>query len=663
MTRRSWLRTARPGVRRALLVGGPCLRIVGLARCLVHRVFEPQEHGLLNGGTLRIITGGSFRLRSYQRKGNSQCPRQPFVIRAAGARQASSVGPPELRRRRLANPSVFLFVILTAQLMVILDSTIVNVALPHIQESLGFSTSSLSWVLNAYILTFGGLLLLGARAGDLFGRRRTFLVGIAIFTLGSLMGGLAPTGWVLLAARAAQGVGAALAAPSALSLLTAVFAEGPERVRAIGLYTTVSAAGGATGLVAGGVLTQLASWRWVMSVNVPIRRRPSRSRTGRHRRDRAAPRAIRPGRSDHLDPRGHWDRVRPGGGRDIRMGEPSDGLGVSCRAGPRRCLCRPRGTSGRAHIAAAAPHLPTSGCGQCQPGSGLCRLLRPLLFMGQFLQDLEGYSPLVTGLAFLPMPASVFVSSQFASRFLLYRLSQKAVMAAVRGCEPRSVACHTDRRACRLPADRRVDDPHRGRSGTAFVALTSASLAEVAKNDAGAASGLVNVSQQIGAALGLAVLVTVFEALTGHVQLRTGMGTSTAAVTVVHALDAVFGIGALFAVAGLVTVLVGCGRRGPVLWSRDHPWTRATRSSSHLSSRTTHEGFATESLPPLARTPRSGRCHFDLLEEPCPWGVAHGTASSGPHRPRDGRRLTDEVVECHHLGAPRVGSDTDSARC
>jgi MFS family permease len=171
---------------------------------------------------------------------------------------------------RLANPSVLLFVILTAQLMVVLDTTIVNVALPHIQESLGFSTGGLSWVINAYILTFGGFLLLGARAGDLFGRRRVFLVGIALFTASSFLGGLAESGWMLLAARALQGTGAALAAPSALSLLTVSFSEGPARVRAIGLYTTVSAAGGAIGLIAGGLLTQLVSWRWVMFVNVPI---------------------------------------------------------------------------------------------------------------------------------------------------------------------------------------------------------------------------------------------------------------------------------------------------------------------------------------------------------------------------------------------------------
>ena len=142
---------------------------------------------------------------------------------------------------------MFLFVILAAQLMVVLDTTIVNVALPHIQEGLGLSGGEVSWVINGYLLTFGGLLLLGARSGDLLGRRRTFLAGIAIFTLSSLLGGLAVTGWMLLAARALQGIGAALAAPSSLALLTTVFSEGAQRVRAIGLFTTVSAAGGAIG--------------------------------------------------------------------------------------------------------------------------------------------------------------------------------------------------------------------------------------------------------------------------------------------------------------------------------------------------------------------------------------------------------------------------------
>ena len=154
--------------------------------------------------------------------------------------------------------------------MVVLDATIVNVALPDMKAALHFSATDLSWVLNAYTLTFGGLLLLGARAGDLLGRRRTFVAGITVFTVASLLGGFATAGWWLLAARALQGVGGALAAPSSLALLTTMFPEGAARLRALGLFTAVSIGGGALGLVSGGMLTEWASWRWVMFVNVPI---------------------------------------------------------------------------------------------------------------------------------------------------------------------------------------------------------------------------------------------------------------------------------------------------------------------------------------------------------------------------------------------------------
>ena len=469
--------------------------------------------------------------------------------------------PPGTLRHRLSHPSVFLFVILAAQMMVVLDTTIVNVALPHIQESLGFSSSSLSWVLNAYILAFGGLLLLGARAGDLFGRRRTFLVGIAVFTLSSLVGGLAPVGWMLLAARATQGIGAALAAPSALSLLTTVFAEGQERIRAIGLYTTVSAAGGATGLVAGGLLTQLLSWRWVMFVNVPI------------------------GLTVWLLGRIVIVETERRRGRFDLIGALTCTLGVSAivfglvEAGS-------TGWTSAVTIAALAIGLILLGLFLRQEQRveepilplrllthrtrSAANVSRALLyagfyglfyFMAQFLQDVQGYSPLVTGLAFLPMPISVFLSSQLTSRALLRHLPQKTVTAL--GTAVATVglllATQVDGSTGYLQIVVSLVLIGAG-SGTAFVALTSASLADVAPADAGAASGLVNVSQQIGAALGLAVLVTIFDALSGHVQLEPGSGSSAHSATVVHALDAVFGFGALFALVALVTILVGIQR-------------------------------------------------------------------------------------------------------
>ena len=154
--------------------------------------------------------------------------------------------------------------------MVVLDSTIVNVALPPIQRALGFSGSGLEWVVNAYALAFGGLLLLGGRAGDILGRRRVFIAGVTVFSLASLLGGLATTQEWLLAARALQGIGAAIVAPTALSLVTTTFPEGSPRNRAMGVYAAMSIGGAAMGLLAGGLLTTYASWRWVLFVNVPI---------------------------------------------------------------------------------------------------------------------------------------------------------------------------------------------------------------------------------------------------------------------------------------------------------------------------------------------------------------------------------------------------------
>src|SRR6202022_3890539 len=169
------------------------------------------------------------------------------------------------------NLRLALIVIAVTQLMVVLDGTIVNIALPSIQRALKFSATDLEWVINAYALTFGGLLLLGGRAGDLFGRRRMFVAGVVVFTLGSLAGDFATSGTWLIIARAAQGIGAAIVAPTALSLIADTFREGPERNRALGVYGAVAGAGGALGLLLlGGVVASFATWRWVLFVNVPI---------------------------------------------------------------------------------------------------------------------------------------------------------------------------------------------------------------------------------------------------------------------------------------------------------------------------------------------------------------------------------------------------------
>jgi EmrB/QacA subfamily drug resistance transporter len=464
----------------------------------------------------------------------------------------STKGPDSSLRRLLSTPSVFLFVILTAQLMVVLDATIVNVALPHIQHGLGFSGSELSWVLNAYLITFGGLLLLGARAGDLLGRRRTFLTGIAIFSLSSLLGGFAVTSWMLLASRALQGVGAALAAPSSLALLTTVFAEGRERVRAIGLFTTVSAAGGAVGLVMGGVLTELASWRWVMFVNVPIGiavwlagRVALRETAGRH---------------GHFDVAGALTSTMGMAGIVLGLVEAaSHGWTSLTTIGSLAIGALLVGAFLRIESQADEPILPlrllanaTRSTANVSRGLVYAGMYGTFFFLGQFLQDVEHYSPMRTGLSFLPIPASVFLSSQLVSRVLVNRFRPKALMLSGIALATIGLLTMTQVHANTPYLQLLVSLVLLGLgSGTSLVSLTSASLAGVDPADAGAASGLVNVLQQLGAALGLALLVTVLSSVSGHAQLSSS---GAVPVSLVHSLDVTFGAGALFGILALALV-------------------------------------------------------------------------------------------------------------
>ncbi|HKO28911.1 MAG TPA: MFS transporter, partial [Solirubrobacteraceae bacterium] len=176
-------------------------------------------------------------------------------------------GPPKTRD---ANRWLILVIACLAQFMVVLDATIVNVALPSIQHGLHFSPSSLQWVVNAYTLIFGGFLLLGGRAGDLIGRKRLFMAGVAVFSAASLLNGLAQTSGMLIVGRGLQGLGGALLSPAALSIITTTFTEQSERTKALGVWSAIAAGGGAVGLVMGGALTQLASWEWIFIVNVPV---------------------------------------------------------------------------------------------------------------------------------------------------------------------------------------------------------------------------------------------------------------------------------------------------------------------------------------------------------------------------------------------------------
>lgn len=423
----------------------------------------------------------------------------------------SSLAPQRVPQRR----GLLLAVILVAQLMVVLDATIVNVALPEIQVSLGFSTSSLSWVISAYALVFGGLLLLGARAGDLLGRRTTFLGGIAVFTAASVAGGLAGSSGLLLAARAAQGAGAAFAAPAALALLTTLFPEGRERLRAIGYYTAVSIGGSAVGLVAGGMLVQWASWRWVMFVNAPIGIAL------------LAVAALTLPSSERV--RGHFDLA---GATTSTLGMAGLVYGLT-QAGTQGWTDP---TTVASLVLGAAllvgfvvverrAESPITPLRLFRHRDRLFAYVARLLlvaamfgmffFLTQFLQDVLGYSPLAAGLAFLPLTVCLFLSSQTSAR-LAGRVPQRTLLVA--GFTSSALGLLWISHLSVASGYASVLGPlvlvGLG-NGLAFVPLTALALSGVEPRDAGAASGLVNVTQQVGSALGLAVLVTVYDAVAG----------------------------------------------------------------------------------------------------------------------------------------------------
>jgi EmrB/QacA subfamily drug resistance transporter len=455
-------------------------------------------------------------------------------------------------------------------MMIVLDATIVNVALPHIQSSLGFSSSGLSWVLNAYVLTFGGLLLLGARTGDLLGRRRTFTAGIGLFSLSSLVGGLATSSWMLLAARAVQGVGGALAAPAALALLTVIFPEGAARVRAIGLFTIVSAAGAATGLVAGGLLTEWASWRWVMYVNVPIG---------------LAVMAV--GLITLVETRGRHGRFDLASAVTSTVGMTGVvfGLveaGTSGWAAPITIVPLVVGAALIAvfikiEATAEEPILPlrilanpTRAAANAARGLGYAGMYGMVFFLTQFLQDVQHHSPLITGIGFLPTPISVFLSSEIASKVLMNRVRPKVLMLSGLALSAGGLTLLTQVGPSTSYGQLLVSLILIGAGmGLSFVSLTTGALVGVAPADAGAASGLINVAQQLGAALGLAVLVTVFDSVT-TLSRSSGLsaaGAESARTALTHGMDITFGVGGAFALAALTVVatLVRSPARKPEL--------------------------------------------------------------------------------------------------
>ena len=408
-----------------------------------------------------------------------------------------------------ARSEIALAVIVTCQLMVVLDATVVNIALVPIQRSLHFTRADLSWVIDAYSLAFGGLLLLGGRAGDVFGRRRMLTTGLAIFTLASLLGGFATSPTWLLATRAVQGVGAALASPSTLSLISATFAEGPARNRALGIFTAVSAAGGSLGLVLGGALTSWVSWRWVLFINVPIgiavlllapRFVPEPPRNG-GRLDVAGAALVTSGLAGVIY-------------AFIRLAE---------RAGTQGTVAS--FAAGAALLAAfvvveqrrSQPLMPLRLLRNRVRGAAyLDILLVPALmygvffFVSQYLEGDLGYSALRTGLAFLPMTAIIFASSRVTPR-LVARVGARPIVLV--GLVVLAGASLWISRA--TPAQGYVVSILGPMvlfglgAGSCFLPLSVTILAGVPRDDSGAASGMLQTMQQTGAALGVAALSSV----------------------------------------------------------------------------------------------------------------------------------------------------------
>ncbi len=439
-------------------------------------------------------------------------------------------------RRGYGHRGIALVILLCAQLMVILDATVVNIALPQIQHGLHFSATSLSWVMNGYTLTFGGLLLLGGRAGDILGRRRIFLVGISLFTLASLAGGLAASGALLLAARAAQGAGGALASPAVLALIVGSFSEGRERTRALAIYTGVITGGASLGLVLGGVITEWLSWRWVLFINVPIGLAALA----------AAPRFVaetprQPGRFDVAgaltSTLGMASLVYP----FIRAAASGwgDPLAITSFAVAALLLAAFLLTESRARQPITPLRLFTD---VSRSGSYAARLLLVagmfgmFYFLTQFLQDILGFSPLRAGIAFLPMTIMLFGVSRVVPR-LMAPARPKTLMIA--GMVPVIIGMAWLSRVS--PATgywTGIIGPMvllGAGMGTVFVPLTTASLAGVRPEDSGAASSMVNVMQQVGGALGLAVLVAVF-GTSFHAAARHPLAGAAPAAQARHAL-------------------------------------------------------------------------------------------------------------------------------
>jgi EmrB/QacA subfamily drug resistance transporter len=467
---------------------------------------------------------------------------------------------PSTDRRGLA-----LALLAVAQFVVVLDAAIVNVALPSIGTALHFSQDDLSWVVNAYTLTFGGFLLLGGRMADLIGRRRMFMIGLVVFAAASLAGGLAQSDTWLIVARAIQGLGAAIVSPAALSLVTVLFKEGSERNKAMGVWGAVSGSGGAAGVLFGGMLTQWAGWEWVLFVNVPIglaaaalatRLLPESRNEGERRFDFAGAATITGGVSLLVYSIVNANKAGWASTETLIL----MALAVVLIAG---FFFIERSSK--------APLVPFPGIFRIRTITSVnlvglliaMSLFSMFFFVSLYMQQVLGWDALKSGVSYLPLAGGIIVSAGMASG-LVTRFGFKPILVLGMVLTAGGLVWF---------AQISADGSYLGDIlfpsllsafglGFAFVSMTVAAVAGVEGHEAGLASGLINTSQQVGGALGLAILAAVANSKTDNL-LGDGVARAQA---LTDGFSTAMTVGAGFAIAGALLALVAIS--GKV--SREH---------------------------------------------------------------------------------------------
>ena len=446
---------------------------------------------------------------------------------------------------RVPNKWLVLVLVCIAQFMVVLDATVVNVALPSIQEDLDFSASSLQWVVNAYTLAFGGFLLLGGRAADFVGRKRLFIAGVILFTGASFLAGFATSSEFLIVARALQGLGAAMVSPAALSIVTTTFKEGAERTRALSVWAAIAVGGAAVGLLLGGVLTEYLSWEWIFFVNVPVGIAAVLLSLRFVPESRVATRGV-----DVRTQEYGWLSAQTLGLAGAALALLAAFVLIELRS--KAPLVRLGIFRTRSLTSANAAMLAVAG-----------GMFAVFYFASLYVQDILGFTPVQAGLAFLPLTAGIILFSVMAqqaiARIGVRWVAMTGMATAAIGLMLLSLAPVDGSYAADVLPGLLVMSAG---LGFTFVPLTLIATTNVRDEDAGLASGLFNSSQQIGGALGLAILSTVAASTTTD-ALPGGAAPTAAqqASALVDGFQMAFAVGAGLMIVGVIVTALFIRRR------------------------------------------------------------------------------------------------------